>query len=145
MVKLAVKYSLTAGRSLLIQCFNNYLQNKISKQLKVNHKHSYHVIENNSQAKIEDKQQKIRIKSMNYDALIYHENIYDTLIKHKNTNIKPFCSHTFCIPHLCMHLSYACFRRWHDGSIRGIRGGLLYFVVLIKKKIFDFLMARAQQ
>ena len=83
MVKLAVEHSLTASCSLLIQSFNNYLQNKISKQLEVNHKHSYYhdyVIENNSQAKIEDKEQKIRIKSINYDALIYHGNIYDKLI-----------------------------------------------------------------
>ena len=33
------------------------------------------MIKNNSQAKIEDKEQEIIIKSMNYDALIYHENM----------------------------------------------------------------------
>ena len=33
------------------------------------------MIKNNLQAKIEDKEKKIRIKSMDYDALIYHENI----------------------------------------------------------------------
>ena len=49
----------------------------------VNHKHNYYVIENNSQAKIKDKEQKIRIKSMSYYALIYHENLYDTLITDK--------------------------------------------------------------
>ena len=42
-----------------MQIIYNYLQNKISKQLKVNLKHSYHAIENNSQPKIEDKEKKI--------------------------------------------------------------------------------------
>ena len=41
---------------------------------------------------------------MDYDALIYHENIYDTYDTF----------HKFYIPHLCMHLSYACVQRWHD-------------------------------
>ena len=44
------------------------------------------MVKNSSQAKIEDREQEILIKSMNYDALIYHENIYDTLIKHENKN-----------------------------------------------------------
>ena len=44
-----------------MQIFDNYLQNKISEQLKVNHKHSYHVIKNNLQPKIEDKEKKIGI------------------------------------------------------------------------------------
>ena len=66
-----------------MQSYNNYLQ-KILKQLKVNHKNSYHKSKNNSQAKIEDKEWKIRIKCMNYGALIYAENIYDTLV----SNIK---------------------------------------------------------
>ena len=56
-----------------IQSFNNYLQNNISKQLKVNRELSYHVIKNNLQVKIKDKEKKIIIKSMDYDALIYHE------------------------------------------------------------------------
>ena len=49
------------------------MQNKISKQQEVNHKHSCHVIKNNLQAKIEDKEKKIIVKSMDYhdyDALI---------------------------------------------------------------------------
>ena len=44
-----------------MQIFDNYLQNKISKQLKVNHKLSYHVMKNNLQPKIENKEKKIRI------------------------------------------------------------------------------------
>ena len=43
-------------------------------------KNSYHVIRNNSHAEIEDKEQEIIIKSMNYNALIYQENIYHTII-----------------------------------------------------------------
>ena len=39
-----------------MQIFDNYLP-----KLKVNHKHSYHVIKNNLQPKIEDKEKKIRI------------------------------------------------------------------------------------
>ena len=46
----------------------------------IDNQHSYHVIKNNSQAKIDDNEQEIIIKSMNYDALIYHENIYDTIV-----------------------------------------------------------------
>ena len=49
-------------------------------QSKVNHKNFNHESKNNSQAKIEDKEQKNQNKSMNYDALIYDENIYATLI-----------------------------------------------------------------
>ena len=36
-----------------------------------------------------------------------------------------------------MHPSYACFQRWHDGSMHK-RGTTVLFCVLIKK-IFDFL------
>ena len=72
-----------------MQSYNNYLQ-QILKQLKENPKNSYHKSKNNSQAKIESKEWKIRIKCMNYGALIYPENLYDTLIYHKNINIKLF-------------------------------------------------------
>ena len=75
-----------------MQSYNNYLQ-KILKRLKVNHKNSYHKCTNNLQAKIEDEEWKIRMKCMNYGALIYPENIYDTLIYHKNINIKLSCHH----------------------------------------------------
>ena len=99
-----------------MQSYNNYLQ-KILKQLKVNHKNSYYKSKNNLQAKIEDKEWKIRIKCMNYGVSIYSENIYDTLIYHKNINIKLSGHLQFCIPHLCTHLSYACVQRWHNGSM----------------------------
>ena len=95
------------------------------------------MIKNNLQAKIVDEGKKIRIKSMDYDALIYHVNIYDTLIYHKNINIKLFGFHKFCIPHwgaspIYACTSHACVQRWHDhddGSMHSLRGGLLYFVV----------------
>ena len=78
------------------------------------------MIKNNLQAKIVDEGKKIRIKSMDYDALIYHENIYDTLIYHKNINIKLFGFHKFCIPHWGASPIYACTSLMHafrDGMI----------------------------
>ena len=61
-------------------CLLDYLCPIVLTSQCCNNQHSNYVIRNNSQAKIEDKEQEIIIKSMNYDALIYHENIYDTLI-----------------------------------------------------------------
>ena len=80
---------------------------------------------------------------MNYDALIYHENIYDTLIPHKKKTLNYLVFINFASPiYACTSLMHA----FRDGMMGPcIRGGLLYFVVLIKKKIFDFFIARAQQ
>ena len=59
MVKIAVKHSLTAiaAHTKLQQLFA-----KKKYQSKVNHKNSNHESRNNSQAKIKDKEQKIKIK-----------------------------------------------------------------------------------
>ena len=54
MVKLAVEHSLKT--SCLYKVSTLLFANKILKQVKVNHKHSYHMIKNNLQAKIKDKE-----------------------------------------------------------------------------------------
>ena len=57
----AAKHTLTASYSYKV---TTIICNFFLKQLKVNHKHYYHVIKNNSQARIEDKEQKIRINEL---------------------------------------------------------------------------------
>ena len=111
----------------------------------MNHKNSYHKSKKNLQAKIEDKEQIIRVKSMNNDALIYQKNIHDTLIYQKNINdIKLSAHHKFCIPHLCMHLSYACIQRWHDGSMHK-RGTTVYMVLGDKIRYIFIIHIKATQ
>ena len=50
-----------------------FAKQNIKATVQVNHKHSYHVVTNKLQAKIQDEEKKIIINSMDSDALIYHE------------------------------------------------------------------------
>ena len=66
------------------------------------------MIKNSLRAKIEDKEKKISIKSTDYDALIYHENIY----------LSP------------IYAWASLMHAFRDGMMGPcIRGGLLYFDV----------------